>query len=228
LSDHSDGFTALIDTDVLVGSMARVILLTLAEAGFFRLALFTISLKDEFPCAFLRAVGIDKAKAAESVRATIAAAFEEALVDTDPGLVDRLEMKDPNNRHILAAAIQARADVILTWNLKDFEADVLKTFQLEAKTPDDFIADTIGLKMSDPRPTKHGKQRPRRASTYRPQCRRLMVPGSVRLRRWTLSCRVSLGVSSVVHVRFPLFAHNLLEDLSVLHDHEQILFRIVQ
>jgi hypothetical protein len=157
LSDHSDGFTALIDTDVLVGSMARVILLTLAEAGFFRLALFTISLKDEFPCAFLRAVGIDKAKAAESVRATIAAAFEEALVDTDPGLVDRLEMKDPNNRHILAAAIQAHADVILTWNLK--------TFQLEAKTPDDFIADTIGLKMSDPRPTKHGKQRPRRAST---------------------------------------------------------------
>jgi hypothetical protein len=121
----------------------------LAEAGFFRLALSTISLNNEFPRAFLRAVGPDKADAAEKVRSTIEAVFEDALVDPDPGLVDRLVMKDPDDRHILAAAIQAHADVIVTWNLKDFEAAALAPYQLEAKTPDDFIADTIGLYMSD-------------------------------------------------------------------------------
>jgi predicted nucleic acid-binding protein len=145
LSDHADRFTALIDTDVLVGFLARDILLNLAEAGFFRLALSTTSLHDEFPRAFQNAKGTDKTEAGERVRVAIATAFDDALVEPDPGLIAALVMRDPDDRHIVAAAIQAKANVIVTWNVKDFEAHVLAPYGIDVLTPDDFITDTIGL-----------------------------------------------------------------------------------
>ena len=149
MSEHADRFTALIDTDVLVTSMARDILLTFAEAGFFRLALSTISINDEFPRAFIRANGPDKARAAERVRSTICEVFDDALVIPNDPLIDSLKMRDPDDRHILAAAIQASANVIVTWNLKDFDIEALAPFDIEAKSPDDFIADTVGIYHAD-------------------------------------------------------------------------------
>ena len=41
--------------------------------------------------------------------------------------------------HVLAAAIRAVAEVILTFNLKDFPTDTLATYGIEAWHPDDFV-----------------------------------------------------------------------------------------
>ncbi|MBT0566889.1 PIN domain-containing protein [Williamsia sp. CHRR-6] len=60
-------------------------------------------------------------------------------------LVDAVELPDPGDRHVLAAAIKARAQVIVTRNLRDFPADALTPWDLEAKSPDDFILDQIDL-----------------------------------------------------------------------------------
>ncbi len=46
---------------------------------------------------------------------------------------------------VLAAAIKANADHIITNNLKDFPVDYLSSFGLKAKTPDDFFTDIIDL-----------------------------------------------------------------------------------
>lgn len=54
-------------------------------------------------------------------------------------------MPDPNYRHVLAAAIRARAQVIVTNNLKDFPPTTLEAWDMEAKPPDDFILDQIDL-----------------------------------------------------------------------------------
>jgi hypothetical protein len=45
----------------------------------------------------------------------------------------------------LAAAIRGRADVIVTYNLKDFPSDTLRTYDIEAQHPDEFIAYLIDL-----------------------------------------------------------------------------------
>jgi hypothetical protein len=45
--------------------------------------------------------------------------------------------------HVLAAAIIARADLIVTFNLKDFPVSKLEQYSIEAIHPDDFIADLI-------------------------------------------------------------------------------------
>lgn len=61
------------------------------------------------------------------------------------GLIDGLTLPDPDDRHVLAAAIRAGAQVVVTFNLKDFPEDVLAAYGIEAKHPDEFIIDQIGL-----------------------------------------------------------------------------------
>ncbi len=60
-------------------------------------------------------------------------------------MIAGLTLPDPGDRHVLAAAIHARADVIVTYNLKDFPTATLKPYGLEAQHPDEFIGHLIDL-----------------------------------------------------------------------------------
>jgi len=51
----------------------------------------------------------------------------------------------PTDRHVLAAAIRARAQIIVTFNLSDFPTEVLADWDVEAKHPDDFLVDQFHL-----------------------------------------------------------------------------------
>ena len=72
-------------------------------------------------------------------------AFPDALVKNYSGLIDSLELPDPKDRHVLAAAIKTNANVIVTNNIKDFPKEYLTSFGLTAKTADDFSTDIIDL-----------------------------------------------------------------------------------
>jgi hypothetical protein len=73
-------------------------------------------------------------------------AFKDAMVSGyDPLLQSCPHLPDPDDRHVLAAAIKTRASIIVTDNLKDFPEAVLKPLELEARSGDAFIADTIDL-----------------------------------------------------------------------------------
>src|SRR5439155_21320063 len=54
-------------------------------------------------------------------------------------LVAGLELPDKDDRHVLAAAIRANAQVIVTQNTRDFPADVLGSYGIEAQTSDEFL-----------------------------------------------------------------------------------------
>lgn len=56
-----------------------------------------------------------------------------------------MDLPDPDDRHVLAAAIGARAQVIVTRNLADFPDRALRPWDVEAKSPDDFVFDQIDL-----------------------------------------------------------------------------------
>lgn len=51
----------------------------------------------------------------------------------------RLTLPDPNDRHVLAAALACVADVIVTFNTDDFPISILSPFGVEAVTPDMFL-----------------------------------------------------------------------------------------
>jgi len=69
----------------------------------------------------------------------------DCLVTGYEQLIEGLELPDPNDRHVLAAAIRAQAGVIVTFNLKDFPDDKLAPFGIEAQHPDDFITHLADL-----------------------------------------------------------------------------------
>jgi hypothetical protein len=68
-----------------------------------------------------------------------------ALVTGYENLIDGLDLPDPDDRHVLAAAIRGRADVIVTANLKDFPAESLAPFGIDAQHPDEFILHLLDL-----------------------------------------------------------------------------------
>jgi len=72
-------------------------------------------------------------------------AAPNALVCGYEHLIPKLELPDPDDRHILAAAIHCGASIIVTGNLADFPADALAQFGIEAQHPDDFILDLLTL-----------------------------------------------------------------------------------
>jgi len=72
-------------------------------------------------------------------------ATRDALVTGYENLIPLLELPDPDDRHVLAAAIVGRCDVIVTANLKDFPARVLERFGIEAQHPDEFLCNHLNL-----------------------------------------------------------------------------------
>ncbi len=69
----------------------------------------------------------------------------DCLVYGYQSLIPCLSLPDQNDCHVLAAAIWARADVIVTYNLSDFPAQTLGTYGIEAQHPDEFITHLIDL-----------------------------------------------------------------------------------
>jgi hypothetical protein len=66
-------------------------------------------------------------------------AVPDATVTGFESLIPSLNLPDPDDRHVLAAAIVAGADVIVTANLKDFPKAILLPYNIEPQHPEEFI-----------------------------------------------------------------------------------------
>jgi predicted nucleic acid-binding protein len=143
MTEQADRFTVVLDTNVLVGALTRNMLLSLAEDGLFRARWSQTTLHQEFERTFVKLYG--DADIAARQRRNIETAFPEGLVREDTGLMSGLMLPDPDDRHVLAAAIQTKAALIVTQNLKDFPPESLKPHEIEALSTDDFLADCIDL-----------------------------------------------------------------------------------
>ena len=142
-------FTVLVDACSLVSVLGRNLLLSLAQAEFFRLR-WSAKILDETEKALARMFEerriSDPAETARRHRESMERAFGDAAVTGYESLISSFSnLPDPDDGHVIAAALKIRASVIVTENLKDFPPSVLGPLDLEAKTADAFIADTISL-----------------------------------------------------------------------------------
>ncbi len=137
-------FVVIYDACVLYPAPLRDLLLRIAVAGVVR-ARWSDEILDE--C--FRNVLVNRpdlsSNALARTRELMCRAVPDCLVTNYAALADRVALPDPNDRHVLAAAIRSSAQVIVTFNLKDFPGDALAPFGIEAKHPDDFVLDAIGL-----------------------------------------------------------------------------------
>lgn len=72
-------------------------------------------------------------------------AIRDALVTGYEQLIGAIDLPDQDDRHVLAAAIKAHAQLIITENLKDFPESALTRWNIEAQSPDEFLLDLIDL-----------------------------------------------------------------------------------
>jgi len=70
--------------------------------------------------------------------------FPDALVTEWEELVPTIQLPDPDDRHVVAAARAGRADVIVTDNLADFPPAALPT-SIARQSLDDFLLDVFDL-----------------------------------------------------------------------------------
>ncbi len=72
-------------------------------------------------------------------------AIPGALVTGFEPLMAGLSLPDPDDHHVLAAAIRCHASVIVTFNERDFPGYVLDAFGMEAQHPDVFAENLFDL-----------------------------------------------------------------------------------
>jgi hypothetical protein len=137
-------YTALLDANVLYAAPLRDLLLQLAVTDIFR-AKWTADIHREWIEALLRTrPSLDRARI-ERTRDQMNAKTRDCLVDGYHSLIPSLTLPDPNDRHVLAAAIIGRCDVIVTQNLKHFPDDALELYGIDAQHPDEFLENHLHL-----------------------------------------------------------------------------------
>lgn len=135
---------AFLDASVLYPASLRNLLMRLAVRDLFQ-ARWSRRVHDEW----IRAVLRDRPDLTEDqlqrTRAAMDRHSQDSLVTGYEALIPTLVLPDPNDRHVLAAAIVSGAEVIVTRNLRDFPAEVLDRFAIEAQHPDVFVRQMIDL-----------------------------------------------------------------------------------
>ena len=137
-------FTALLDANVLYPAPMRDILLQLAVEDLFR-AKWTADIHREWIEALLRNEPQRERAALERTRALMDQATRDCVITGYESLIENLKLPDPNDRHVLAAAIMGRCDVIVTQNLQDFPEATLRPYGIEVQHPDDFLLHHLRL-----------------------------------------------------------------------------------
>lgn len=72
-------------------------------------------------------------------------AVPDSLVTGYEDLIESLQLSDPDDRHVLAVAIRADADAIITFNQRDFDENELKKYDLYTEHPDEFVSNMISI-----------------------------------------------------------------------------------
>jgi predicted nucleic acid-binding protein len=133
-------YTVVLDACVLYPAPLRDLLLSLAAEELF-CARWTDRIHQEWTSNLLaKRPDLSAEKLARTV-ALMNAAVDDCLVRDYEYLVDTLALPDPDDRHVLAAAIVGHADAIVTFNRRDFPDDAVSRHGLDVLHPDDFLVD---------------------------------------------------------------------------------------
>ena len=142
---NSSTFTVVFDACVLYPANVRDLLVRLACTGCFR-ARWSDDIHDEWIRNLLEDRPDLTRERLERTAQLMNDAVEDCLVTDYTPLIDGIEgLPDPDDRHVVAAAIRCGASVIVTYNLKDFPAATLERWGLEVQHPDEFVENVFDL-----------------------------------------------------------------------------------
>lgn len=164
---------ALLDACVLFPTVMREVLLAVADEGLYE-PRWTSRILEEWARATVK-LGSGAETIARGEIVTLSARFPKASLQTREGIEGRLWLPDPNDVHVLAAAISGSCDVIVTMNMSDFPLNLLQDEGVGRSDPDGFL---YGLWLDDSAAVERAAERVRaeaeRLSGERWEMRKLM------------------------------------------------------
>ena len=128
---------AVCDANVLYPGSLRDLLIRLGQSG-----LFQVSWTDQILDEMVDAIAAAQPNLSGRLRRTrqlMNEAIPDVRVTGYEPLIGSLDLPDPDDRHVLAAAIRADAKLIVTKNLKDFPSSILEPLGIEAQSPDELV-----------------------------------------------------------------------------------------
>lgn len=129
--------TVFLDACVLFPRVVRTLILGVAEAGLLRPA-WSPRVLEEWRIAAARE-GASAEDAAREAAAELRRLPGGVEVEPDLSIEAGIELPDPTDAHVLAAAVAARATVLMTFNMRDFPARRLARFGVVPRHPDGYF-----------------------------------------------------------------------------------------
>ncbi|MCA9764416.1 MAG: PIN domain-containing protein [Gemmatimonadetes bacterium] len=137
-------FSVVYDACVLHPAPVRDLLMRIAVSGLVRVR-WTEQILDEMIRSIIRSRPDLSVGALDRTRELMCSAVPDCLVHGFERLIPGIHLPDPDDAHVVAAAIRGGAQAIVTFNLKDFPDHDLESWNIEAKHPDEFVMDSIDL-----------------------------------------------------------------------------------
>ncbi len=137
-------FTVVFDACVFYPAPLRDFLMHLSLTDLFR-SKWTADIHEEWIRNLLKNRTDLTREKLERTRQLMDSNVRDCLVTGYESLISTITLPDPNDRHVLAAAIKSHSQAIVTFNLKDFPREALAPWDIEVLHPDDFINCQVGL-----------------------------------------------------------------------------------
>lgn len=141
---YSSRYIAILDACVLYPAPLSDLLLSLAADGLYK-PKWSERIQNEWSRNLLKK---RPDLSNQQLQLTIEAmndGFPDSMVDKFDSLITGIKLPDPDDRHVVAAALRSKADVIVTYNLKDFPQSIENEYDIEIQHPDEFLNNVYDL-----------------------------------------------------------------------------------
>lgn len=141
---YSSNFTAVLDACVLYPAPLRDLLLSLADEGLYK-PKWSVEIQEEWLGNLLANRPDLREAQLLSITHAMNTAFPDSDVENYESLIPNINLPDADDRHVVAVAIRSKANVIVTYNLKDFPPSVTDQYDVEIQHPDVFLSNVFDL-----------------------------------------------------------------------------------
>ena len=133
----------LLDTNVLFSNWTLDAILSLADDGSLYPRWSNVILDEFVEATKLKG----RSELSERIIGHINRAYPHALISLGESEISEIALPDPDDRHVVAAALEGGCDCIVTFNVRDFPRYELRKLGLEVLHPDELL---VGLAEDEP------------------------------------------------------------------------------
>ncbi len=138
----------LLDANVLYPPTLRDLLFCLAKKDVLSLY-WSEKIIEEWTYNVQRQLNAMQKKELQKVQIDMASKYSDSLVKGYEYLMDTIRLNAANDKHVAAAAVHAKVDVLLTFNTKDFPKSSLRKYGIVPTNPDRFLCDLMPMHHSN-------------------------------------------------------------------------------